>query len=344
MLKSSTYIYLVSRVHGLSTRLMSRGELESLSKTQNFASFLETLSGEEYVRRLSSIQGEEVDARLASRVFADVYVDRLVHLVRITSGKYRDFLLSFLKRVEIENIKRVLRAKMGGRDISVEVLLPLPREFTSVNFNDLVNVKSLDDVQFHLTPTIYRGASEAFQIAKNMVSTYPVELILENIYFLNLLASASKLPSSKKVVDLIRNEYASTVVFNILAIKFLDAPLTIFEKYSRQISKGMGVSSDYVNDLLRAREDTFSSLLRASRFAWISANIEDGIESRDVAELYNSIKRGFRIYYESVSRRDPLGITYLLWYLYTVEYEYLNLSLIATAKELGLKPEEIKLY
>ncbi len=344
MLKSSTYIYLVSRAHGLATRLLKREELESLAKTQSFQAFIEALSSGEYVRRLSSYSKEELDARLASRVFAEVYVDRIVHLTRITSGRFRDFLTAYLMRVEVENLRRVLRAKIGGRDISVEDLLPLPREFENVNFNDLVNVKSLDDVVFHISPTVYKASTEAFQIAKSMGSTLPIELILENIYFLNLVASASKLPSSKKVVGLIRNEYASTVVFNILAMKFLDTPLTVFEKYSSQIAKGLGVSTDFVNNLLRSREDTYTSILRASKYSWIAPYVEEVIETRDVAELYRNVKRGFREFYESVSKRDPLGITYVLWYLYTIEYEYLNLSVIATAKELGLKPEDIPLY
>ncbi len=344
MLKSSSYIYLVSRAHGLATHLLKKEEIESLAKTSDLKGFLENVSKGDYVRWLGGLDKESVDAKSLSRIFASVYVDRLVHLTRITSGRFRAFLTEYLGRVEVENLKRVLRAKMGDKPISLEDLLPLPREFETINFSDVVNVKSLDDVSFHLAPSPYREAVDAFPLAKSMGSTYPIELLVENIYFTNTLEAAAKLPSAKSISEVIRNEYAASLVYNVLAMKFLGSPMTVFEKYTGMISKGLGVSPEFVNDLLRSREDTVVGVIRGSRFSWLAPYIEEAVEKGSVVELYRAVKRGFAEYFRSIGRKKPLDMVYVLWYLYSAEYEYINLSTIATAKELGLDPSEIPIF
>ncbi|GEM_PF-953973 len=344
MLKSASYIYLVSRAHGLSTRLIKPNEYESLKKAKDLNSLIDLISGEEYVKRFSSVERDKLDASTLNRVFAEVLVDRLVYFTKISSGKFRDFMLSYVRRLEIENLRRVLRAKLGERKISVEDLLPIPRGYTIINFQDLVNVRSLDDVSYHLTPTIYRVAQESFAIAKSIGSTFPIELVSEAIYFSKLIDSAMALPSSRRAVEIIRSEYFSKLAYYILGLKFLDASLLPLEKFSSIIARNLGVSIDFINDLLRAREDTLINIILRSRYRWLIPYIENVIPSKSVTDLYRGVLKAFKGYYGGISKRYPLDMAYILWYLYSVEYEYLNLVQLATAKELGIPSEEIELY
>ncbi len=344
MLKSASYIYLVSRAHGLATRLIDASTYESLKKARDLQSLIDLISGEEYVKRLSALERDRLDASVLNRIFSEVLVDRLIYFTKISSGKFRDFMLNYVRRLEVENLRRVLRAKIRGNVITLDDLLPIPRGYTIINFQDLVNVRTLDDVSYHLTPTIYRAAQEAFSIAKSVGSTFPIELVAEAIYFSRLIDSAMSLPSSRRAVEIIRSEYFSKLVYYILGLKFLGASLLPLEKYSSLIARNMGVSEEFINDMLRAREDVLINIILRSRYRWLAPYIENVFESRSVTDLYRSVLKGFKGYFGGISRRYPLDMAYILWYLYSVEYEYINLVQLATAKELGIPSDEIELY
>lgn len=344
MLKSAPYIYLVTRAHGLSTRLLTYNELDSLRKAKDLQAFVDQLTRDDYVRVLSTLERRTLDAATLNKLFSKVYVDRLTYFTKISSGKFRDFMMSYVKRLEVENLRRVLRAKLRGKDISIDDLIPIPREYTIINFQELVNVATIDDISYYLAPTMYRGAQEAISIAKSINSTLPIELAIEAVYFSKLLEAANTLPSNKRVIDILRSEYFSKLTYYIFGMKFLEAPLIVFERYSGLIARTLNVPVDFINDLLRSREDIALNIILRSRYRWLVKFIEDAVERRSVNDLYRGVLNGFKSYYTDVSKRHPLDMAYVLWYLYSVEYEYMNVVQIATAKELGLDPEEIELY
>jgi len=344
MLKSASYIFIVSRAHGLSTRLLTYDELDSLKKTRDLQAFIDLLTKDDYVQVLSTLERGRVDAATLNRLFSKVYVDRLIYFTKISSGKFRDFMMSYVRRLEVENLRRVLRAKLRGKEISIDELIPIPRGYTALNFQELVNVSSIEDISYHLVPTMYRGAQESISIAKSINSTLPVELAVEAVYFAKLLEVANTLPSNKRVVDVLRNEYFSKLAYYIFGMKFLEAPLIVFERYSGLIARNLSVPVDFINDLLRSREDVALNIILRSRYRWLVKYIEDAVERKSVNDLYRAIHKGFRSFHIDLSKRHPLDMAYVLWYLYSVEYEYMNLIQISTAKELGIDPEEIELY
>lgn len=344
MLKTASYIYIVSRAHGLSTRLMTLDELESLRKATDLSALIDLLTRDDYVQLLSSVERNKIDAATLNRLFSKVYVDRLIYFTKISQGRFRDFMMGYIKRLEIENLRRVLRAKLRMKEITFDDLIPIPRGYTTLNFQELVNVSAFDDISYHLSPTIYREAQDAMQMAKNINNTLPVELAVEAIYFSKLLEVAKKLPSNKRILDIIRNEYFSKLVYYIFGLKFLETPLIMLERYSALISRNLSVPPIFINDLLRSREDVALNLILRSRFRWVVNFIEDAVERKSVNDLYRGVLKGFRVFHEDISKRHPLDASYILWYLYSIEYEYMNLVQIATAKELGLGSEDIMLY
>ncbi len=344
MLKSAQYIYLVSRAHGLATRLLTDSELENLKKVKDLFSLLDQLTKEDYIQPLSALDRDRLDAALLNNIFSRVYVDRLIYFTKISSGKFRDFMMNYIRRLEVENLRRVFRAKLRNKPISMDELIPIPREYTIINFQDIINVASLDDVSYHLSPTIYRNVQEAFPMAKSINSTLPLELAVEAIYYSKVIEAANILPSGKRVVEILRNEYFSKLVYYILGMKFLNAPLVVFEKYSSIMARNLGTSVEFINDFLRAREDVALNIILRSKYKWIVKFIEPALETRSVNDLYKGVLHGFRDFYKDLSKRYPLDMAYVLWYLYSVEFEYLNLVQIATAKELGIPPDEIELF
>lgn len=344
MLKTASYIYIVSRAHGLSTRLMTPDELESLRKARDLQTLIDLLTRDDYVQVISSVERDRIDAATLNRMFSRVYVDRLIYFTKISQGRFRDFMMGYIRRLEIENLRRVLRAKLRRRKILLDDLIPIPRGYTTLNFQELVNVSTIDDISYHLSPTIYRGAQDVMSMAKNINNTLPVELAVEAIYFSKLLEVAKKLPSNKRIADIIRNEYFSKLVYYVFGLKFLETPLIMLERYSALISRNLSVPVTFINDLLRSREDVAINLILRSRFRWIVDYIEDAVDRMSVNDLYRGVLKGFRNFHMDISKRHPLDAAYILWYLYSIEYEYINLIQIATAKELGLGSEDIILY
>jgi len=344
MIMKPEYIYLITRAHGMSTHLFKEDDYKNLVRSPDLKSYVEAVTKGEYIKKITSVPKERVDARLLSSVFGEIYVDRLLYLIKVAGGRLKDFLDMFARRVEVENIKRVLRAKFSGGEISVQDLIPLPREFTYVNIVAMIDSPTYDDALYHLTPSPYKNAIEYSQFAKTINSPFPVELGIETEYYRRLTNIASRLAGGRDVSKVLGTEYGSKIIFYVMSLKMLESPLTYLEKYVSRISRIMGMEESLLRDFIRAKEDTALDIINRSPYKWIFKYIEEPVLKRDISGLYYSVLKAFKVFIDSYAARYPLSTVYILWYLYAIEYEYRNLSGIALAKELGLKPDEIMIY
>lgn len=344
MMAKPDYMYIITRAHGLSTHLFSDDDFKNFVRLPDLRAFAEAVSKGDYMNKVGVISREELSGKRLSRAFGEVYTERLLYVVKIAGGKIRDFVDMFVRRMEIENIKRVLRAKFSNNPVSEDDLLEIPREFTYVNISAMIDSPSFDDALYQLSPSPYKAAVEFSQYAKNLNTPLPVELALETEYYLKTIGYASKLKGGEELIKVLGSEYSAKFIFYVLAIKMLGGQVIYLEKNIDKISKPMILNRRIVLDFLRAREDTALDVLNKSTYKWIVPYIEESVSRKDVGGLYYWVNKAFKDYINSKAIKNPLNLVFLLWYMYAVEYEYRNLVAIALGKELNLKPEEILLY
>lgn len=335
------YIYIITRAHGLSTHLFTEDDYKSFVRLPDIVSFAEAVSKGDYIRKIGSIPREQINGKTLASAFGEVYVERFLYAIKISSGKVKNFVDMFVRRIEIENIKRILRAKFSGRAVSEEDLIKFPREFTYVNIAAMLESPTFDDALYHLTPSPYKEAIEFSQYTKGIGSPFPVELGIETEYFRRVVNTASKVKKGREVEKLLKVEYGTKLIYYILSIKILGGQVIYLEKYSDKMSRLMLIEPYIFNDFIRAKEDTALDVLNRSGYKWIVKYIEESVLKRSVSDLYYWSSKAFKEYAESYAARNPLNLVFLLWYLYSVEFEYRNLYTIALAKELDVKPEDI---
>jgi len=344
MMSDSQYIYIITRAHGLSTHLFTEDDYKNFVRLPDLKSFAESVGKGDYASKVSVIPREEINGRRLSQAFGETYTDRLLYIVKISRGKIKDFVDMFVRRIEVENIKRVLRAKFSGNPISLEDLFKVPREFTYVNISAMIDSPTFEDALYQLSPSPYKAATEFSQYAKNLNTPLPIELALDTGYYVKTTGYASKLSKADDLLKALGSEYGAKIVFYVLSIKMMGGQAVYLEKLSDKISRLMILNKGIVTDFLRAREDTALDILNRSSYKWIVPYIEESVTKKSVSDLYYWTGKAFKDYIDTRAARNPLNLVFLLWYMYAVEYEYKNLMSIALGKELGLKPEDILIY
>ena len=145
-MKPASTTYLVTRLHGLHTHLITQRDIQTLVKTKGLKEVSDNLLKTEYGAEISKLPTKEVDAVTLEEIFLRTLVNRFFFVIREAQGKIQDLLTRYCARFEVENIKRVIRAKHSGEIIEEPNLIPLPREYTLVNFPALLNAKDVDEV------------------------------------------------------------------------------------------------------------------------------------------------------------------------------------------------------
>ncbi len=341
MIKPASFIYLITRVHGLKTHLLTPSDITTLARAPSFDAFIEGLMRGEYSKRISLISGVKLTSRVLNRIFAETYFERLYYLIKLAGGEVKKFIMGFASRAEIENIKRVMRAKMGGRKITIEDLIPIPRGYTLINFSAMIEAPTLDEALSLLSFTIYRNVVDHLPTAYKMKSTLPLEAYLESVYFSRLMTLSRKLYDSKIVKSIIGMEADLRNLYFLIGFKLSGVDPSIIE--SSLITVYYRVTPEMLQSLIRARLDVIPEIISSSAYRQLTEPIMKALETRSVSELEYSISLLFKKYLDSIATRNPLGMGYILWYLYSIEFEYKNLTLIAIGKELGIPEEQYRL-
>lgn len=341
LLKSANYVYVVTRAHGLSTHLIKRDEMKAIARSPSLDSLLESLMRRDYAEKIGLLSREKIRARDLNKIFSEMYVERLIYIIRIASGGIKKFLDAFTRRVETENLKRIIKAKFHGLEVSIEDLIPLPRTYSVINYPAMIEAESLEDSLSLLGFSPYRNVMNKISVSKEINSTIPMEAFLDNIYYRNTLKNAKRIPDEKVLKDIVGTEIDFRNIYYIISYRILDVPQRIIDESI--IKPFFRFREQDVNSLVKARRETIIEVINASSYRWISPKISMAIEEEAIDILEFEIAKSFKSIIDKIAIRNALGLGYVVSYLYNIEYEYRNLSAIAIGKEIGLEETEIKL-
>ncbi len=338
-MRSASLIYIITRAHGLATHLLSDEEIDSMVKAKSFQFLIDLLSRTDYAAYLSSISREKLTAYNVERILATVYSERTYYLIRFTEGSLKEFMINYARRIEVENIRRILRAKFSGNPISLEDLIPIPHGYQEINFTAMVETPSIDTALDYIRVSIYSDANKYATVAKNVGSLIPLELYIENKYYNILLDICKQLPNSKDVIKAINTEMAIKNIYYIIGLKIIGAPSKILASTLASIKSGR--IKDFANELIKLKFESIVDRLNVTSYRWIVKYIRDAIEEKDLNGIRIGCRRALRHYYNKIKTRKPLSFTFMLAYFSSVENEYFNLRAIVFGKYLNVKDEEI---
>jgi vacuolar-type H+-ATPase subunit C/Vma6 len=205
----------------------------------------------------------------------------------------------------------------------------------------MIEAEALDDSLNLLGFTKYRGVVNRIPVSREIDSTIPMEAFLDSIYFKNLFKSMKKAPDEPILKTVIGAEIDFRNIYYLISYKLLDVSQRIMEE---SVVKPLYRFKDMeISNLIKAREEAVIEVLNASNYRWLTPSIAQALEDRSIDSLEYELSKLFKRYIDKVSIRNALGLGYVIWYLFSIEYEYKNLTAIAVGKELGWEESEIRI-
>ncbi len=327
-------IYLVTRVHGLRTHLITQHDIQILAKARRLKDISDSLMKTDYAPEIGQLPTEEQDAATLEGIFLRKLVQRFFFVRRTAQGKMQDLLGRYCARFEVENIKRVIRAK-HGRTTDEPDLIPLQREYSLVNFPALVKAKDIDEVASLLRDTPYHSLREKLQQYTESGTSLILEAALDRIFFSRVWEMARKVTGIK---DLFGTEMDLRNLLITFSLKNSGASPRLIEE--AVIPMSYKLPNAILRSLIQGRlEDAPNTVpaayskLASKAVSMLKSSSSGRLEWLFSEELYADASVAL------VAR--PLQAGYILAYLLLCEREASNLVSIVTGKRLNLNEEEI---
>jgi vacuolar-type H+-ATPase subunit C/Vma6 len=339
-LKSPDLIYLVTRTHGLRTHLLKSEDVLVLSKAPSLPTIVEALLKGDYAQDVSAIPSERINAISLTEVFHKKLVERFYFIVKITGGSLRKFFEDYAKRLEVDNIKRILRVKHGREIITEEMLIPIPREYTTVNFPAMVGAKDLEESVGILKETIYAPLIDKIELYKRYNTTLIFEGLLESIYFKELWEDVNELPEKEDIKDLIGKEMDLKNLVLALGLKAKNLPAELIE--ISLITLYYKLNKTIISSIIQERPESTFPILMGTYYAKYFQDLKDLVEKNMISDIEHSIFNSLFNEYSKIMRAKPLSLVFVPAYLSLCEFEARNMTTIVTGKQLGLSEERLR--
>ena len=328
-------VYLVTRTHGLRTHLISPRDIQILAKAKTLRDVSDNLLKTDYAVEIGQLPTQEQDATTLETIIQKKLVERFFFVRRSAQGKMQDLLARYSARFEVENIKRIIRAKHGGQNAEELNLIPLQREYTLVNFAALLKAKDMNEVASLLRDTQYRPILDKLPAYEASGATMILEAALDRIYFSKVWELAGKIQG---VRYLIGEEIDLRNLLTVFSLKTREVLAKTIEESTIPVSYALPKPT--LRALLQSQLQEAPNLLRTAY-------------SKPASEAANLLKKGSSLLLEQVFLKQlygdaltvlttrPLQAGYIIAYLLLCEAEAKNLVSIVTGKQLNLSEEEI---
>ncbi len=338
-MRSPALVYLITRAHGLSTHLLLQDNYKTLLKSKDLTSLVEYLLRSDYGSEISKIPSEKISALTLSQVVYSVLTSRFYHLINIAPSDVKKFLELYTERFIIENVKRILRAKHSSTKITNDMLIPIPREYALINFSAMIESATLQDSLELLKATKYYQILDWFSLYRKYGIVTILEYALDKIYFEKIWKETERLPDSRETKLIIGSEIDLKNISLIIDLRARDiGPETILSISFKPIR----LRDEDVNQMAKARLDTIPDILMRTPYQNLAQRLKETIESKKLEKIDYIISDEIYNQTKTIMVRYPNSFSFVIGYLIMTEIEAHNLIALITAKELGLKEDEIK--
>jgi vacuolar-type H+-ATPase subunit C/Vma6 len=341
-MKSPKIIYLITRAHGLKTHLLEPMDLNRILKARDLREINSLLSRSDYSTDLSELPIRETRADLFERIFYRKLSERLSLTVQIADGRVKETLEEYYKKIEVENIKRIINAIHGGEKINEESLIPVPRKYQIVNFSALLEAHDIREMIDLLRATPYRGLRNKIDLYERYNNPLILEMQTEQILYNSLWHKLSAVPNEDEVEELIGTEIDLKNLMSIVFFKNMKMEQELIEEMLVDIRYRL--TKDLIQQLIAASLETMPRLLSWPAYVDLTRKALELLDKEMFAEIEHVFSQYIYSYAETEMLRKPNNLVYVFSYLYLCFREARNLTTLITGKQLRLDEEKIQSF
>ncbi len=185
--------------------------LQKLEEISDIKQFIEYISVFYPGLAPSSYKIEDIE-----RALFHTYIQLIGKILNISPKTMRMFLMNYLLKYEIMNIKNIILGTILGIRVDEKysmINMLVEKYLDNENFiKDLIEITSLEEIQLYMRPTIYNKViREGILYFKNTNEIFVLEAFLDQLYYVNLKNKVKNLTQKEKIMISLYINYVSEI-------------------------------------------------------------------------------------------------------------------------------------
>jgi V/A-type H+-transporting ATPase subunit C len=294
----------------------------------------------DYSAELSRVTTTQVTALQLERIFSEKLSSRWYSLVETSSGKMRSLLEAHNVRLEVENLKRIVRAIHGKQSITEEQLFTIPHKYQNVNPHALITTETIPEVIDLLKASPYKDLEGWLNDYERYANPIILEAQLDKIYYDDFRSALHKTPDSGEIWALIGTQVDLRNVQLSISSKYMKIEPSIGQKMI--VDKGYRMSKNARSKLVGSDLQGIPSALSWPSYSDLAHKAVDLIDEGRIFEMETLFSQYLYACTEKMSIRNPNNLVYVFCYLDLCLREAKNLTTLAIGKEMNVTNERLR--
>ncbi len=323
-MSTSKYAYAYARIRARMSELLDERKLRELVDTRR-EDFLASLMDTAYKEKLTKAAVTEIDARKIEKALREELIDQHLMVIKSTGGAIRDVFEVLLRRLEVKNLKAVIRAK------AAETQTP--------------EANSIESMIKQLESPYRRVLEEALPEYEKSKSVLILENALDEEIADALWNRIERLGVTDKEIvrKIIGTEFDIANLMTLLRCKSEEITEAEMRKYFLPYVYAFDFNADAVKDAISA--ENVSTAIQLMPASSVYKEVLTGALSAYEAEkslipFEYALSRYFLVTIKNILRGYPINIGTIIAFLYLKDIEIRNLSTITVCKENEIPAEE----
>jgi V/A-type H+-transporting ATPase subunit C len=339
-MKTARLLFLISRTHGLHAHLLKTQDLIHLLAGRNLSDMNDQLLKTDYSAELSRVATTQVNALQLEHILSEKLSDRWYSLVATSSGKMRNLLEAHNQRLEIENLKRIVRAVHGRQSITEEQLFTMPHKYQNVNLHALIMAETIPEVIDLLKASIYKDLEGWLDEYERYGNPIILEAQLDKIYYNDFWSALHKTPDFRKIWALTGTQVDLRNVQLAISSKYMKMELNVVQKMI--VDKGYRLSKNATSRLVGSDLQGIPRVLSWPSYSDLAHKAVELVEEGRIFEMETLFSQYLHAYTEKMSIRNPNSLVYVFSYLDLCFREAKNLTTLAIGKQMSVTNERLR--
>ncbi|MBN1572024.1 MAG: V-type ATPase subunit [Deltaproteobacteria bacterium] len=339
LLEVEKYSFINAKIRGMKSRLFDGARYKQLMETTQLDAFVKALIDTDYGDTLLGLGSGEAEITEVTRAFDRSLIATYKTILKFfTSKKENTFIAHLISRLEVENLKIILRGKFKGISpvLISDALIPT-NGLSNIDYDRLINSKDVDEFVSDLGSTRY-GISlrQVLPLFVKDRRTVLLERPMDETYYFSMFENLKNLTGND---EKIMKGYIGTIIdcFNIMGTLryrlYYDVPSDAVK--SMIIPIRYRLAKTELESLTRATEEDYRDIINSSYYGRHVGSYGD------LPELEMGLNRIMAASARKVLSGSPFNIGTIIGYLALKELEVGNLKCIAEGKRHNLAEDEI---
>ncbi len=342
----SNYANVYARIRARVGDIIAEGKLRELIEARP-SDFLPLLMDTAYKEQLTRAGVTTLDARRIEDALKAELVSQYVMVLRSTKGAIRDIFFEILRRLEVKNLKALLRTKATDTRTSagVETLIFPVEDVFKRRMSKLKEVDSLADLISHTESPYREVLANAYPEYETTGRLLVLERALDEEICGAIWEQTEELGGAdRKIVrKIVGTELDLTNIMTLLRCKAEEIPPGKIRSYVLPYAYLVDFGADALNEAIMA-ENVGATIraMPASPYTDVLIRVLPLYDTeKTLIPFEDALWRHFATVVRKTLKGYPINIGTIIGFLYLKELEIQNLCTIAVGKENNLPAEEI---